>query len=236
MKSLGIIGGIGSESTVIYYRSIIREFKKLRGETGNPSILINSIDNDKLLALVAALQFDQLVDYLLSEVRRLVAGDASIALLAANTPHLVYPRLQDSVPIRLISVVEATAAAATRLGLRRVALFGTRFTMAGEFYPEAFRKMSLDIVKPNASEQSYIHEKYMSELLKGIVSDDTRQALIGIATNLKERDGLDGVVLGGTELSLLFPIDGGQATPVPFLDTTDIHSKAAVAELVALGD
>ena len=231
MKTLGIVGGIGPESTIIYYRSIIREYRR-HASGSNPSILINSIDNDKLLRLVRLGKLGELIEYLVYELQSLVRAGATTALLAANTPHLVFNEVQQRSSISLISVVEATGDAAKSLGLKRLGLFGTSFTMNGRFYPDVLEKRSIEIVQPSEAEQEYIHDKYIAELLTGILLPQTRDELLRIAGALKDRDHIDGLILGGTELSLLFPVGADIVPPVPFLDTTDIHAKAAAAELV----
>jgi aspartate racemase len=126
----------------------------------------------------------------------------------------------------LLSIVEATADAAVGSGLRRLALFGTRFTMAAPMYPEAFSRRNLEIVVPKAEEQTFIDAKYFSELFIGVILDDTRTALLEIANVMKQRDGVDGLILGGTELSLI--LREPRAAGLPVLDTTQIHVDAAV--------
>ena len=230
--TLGIVGGIGPESTVIYYRTIVREYRRLTSESSSASIIVNSIDNNKLLSLASGNKLDQLAEYLSFELARLVHAGATVALLAANTPHLVFPQVQKSSPIPLISIVECTCRAAKKLGLTRLGLFGTRYTMTGHFYADFFRENAIALVVPSRTEQEYIHRKYMTELLVGRVRDDTRNALLRIAEDLVTRSDIDGLVLGGTELSLLFEGHGNSAKPVPFLDTTEIHARAAAEFLV----
>jgi aspartate racemase len=196
----------------------------LRGRP--PSLIINSVDNTKLLEEFAAKQYDAVVDYLAAEIERLARAGADFALIAANTPHLVFNELQQRVRLPLLSIVEATADAAVGSGLRRLALFGTRFTMAAPMYPEAFSRRNLEIVVPKAEEQTFIDAKYFSELFIGVILDDTRTALLEIANVMKQRDGVDGLILGGTELSLI--LREPRAAGLPVLDTTQIHVDAAV--------
>ncbi len=230
MKTLGIIGGTGPESTIEYYRRLIATYRKRSPDGGAPSIVINSIDNKKLLNLVGANELTQLADYLASEVKRLARAGADLALLAANTPHLVFDEVQRRSSIPMLSIVEATCRAAVAAGLRRLALFGTRFTMQAAFYPQIFGRRQIAIVVPNESEQACIHDKYMSELLIGVILDETRARLLEIVEAMKQREGVDGLILGGTELSLIFrePAVAG----LPVLDTTQIHVEAAVQRLL----
>ncbi len=176
MKSMGIIGGIGPESTIEYYRAIIAAYREQIKDGNYPSIIINSINLKKLLDLIGANE--------LAKVAELLVGE-----------------------------------------------FGTRFTMQARFYPEVFSREGIAVVVPLPEEQAYIHEKYMVELLNNIIRPDTREQLLAIVDRMKDRDGIQGMILGGTELPLILRDDA--ASIIPFLDTTQIHAKAAAARMVA---
>ena len=227
MKTIGIIGGIGPESTIDYYRRLLAAHRQRRPEDAAPAIIINSIDVRKLLALAAG-QLSQLTDYLVDEIGRLDRAGAQLGLLAANTPHVVFDQVAPRSPVPLVSIVAATCARAKSLGLTRLGLFGTRFTMQGRFYPEVFEREGLVLVTPNAEEQTYIHDKYMTELIPGQFLPPTRARLLEIASRMKQQDGIEGLILGGTELPLILT----DSTPVglPFLDTTEIHVNAILEQ------
>ncbi len=227
MKTIGIIGGIGPESTIEYYKRIVAAHRARVEGASYPSILINSIDATPLLGYIMARRFDDVARLLVKEVARVAAGGADIALIAANTPHVVFDQIRAGSPIPLISIVEATAARASQLGLKRLGLFGTQLTMESKFYPEVFARQGLTIIVPNGEERAYIHEKYMAELFNGIVRQETRDELVSIAGKLGERDAIEGVILGGTELSLI--LTEPSYSDLPVLDTTQIHVDRAVA-------
>src|SRR3954468_19760723 len=229
MKLLGIIGGTGPESTVEYYQRLIAGHRLRNPEGRPPSMIINSVDNTRLVAWFTANQLAEVTDFLAQEIERLGRAGADFALIAANTPHLVFDQLRQRARIPLLSIVEATAEAAKRAGLRRLALFGTRFTMQAPLFPEAFARHAMTIVVPNPEEQEFIHDKYMGELFVGNIRDETRASLIGIAEAMKHRDGVDGLILGGTELSLI--LREPTAAGLPVLDTTQIHVDAAIARM-----
>ena len=229
LRTLGIIGGLGPESTIEYYRAILAAYHERRGKTENPSILINSIDVKRLLALVGADDLANTTTYLVAELSRLAAAGASLGILAANTPHIVFDDVRRDSPIPLVSIVEATRHEAMNRGLKRLGLFGTQFTMQGHFYPEVFSREAIEIVVPSSDEQAYIHDKYTTELLQNIFSPRTGEAMLRIVERLIERDRIDGVILGGTELPLLLRDE--TAAGLPLLDTTKIHARAAVAQL-----
>jgi aspartate racemase len=192
--------------------------------------MINSIDSKKLVDLVTANELTQMADYLAAEVERLAQAGAGLALIAANTPHLVFDAVQSRSPIPMLSIVTVTCEAAATAGLRRLALFGTRFTMEAAFFPDIFKSRQIVIVVPNEAEQAYIHDKYMSELFAGIILPETRERLLEIVQAMKEREGVDGLILGGTELSLI--LREPKAAGLPVLDTTQIHVEAAAKWLL----
>jgi aspartate racemase len=231
MKTLGIIGGIGPESTIEYYRRINALYRERIRDGSAPSIIINSIDMKKLLGLVEANELDELTRYLTAEVEKLARGGATFALLAANTPHLVFDAVAQRSPIPLISIVETTCKAAKAAGLERLGLLGARFTMRSSFYRDVLSEQQIELVVPNEKEQAYVHDKYMQELVQGIILPETRARLMTIIKTLKERSQIDGVILGGTELSLILRDD--TVFGVQILDTTQIHVKAAVAQLLS---
>ncbi len=231
MKTLGIVGGIAPESTVEYYRSIIALYRQQKRDGSYPPIIINSIDLKKMLDLIGARELAGVTEYLLGEVTRLTRAGAHLGLLASNTPHIVFEDIRRRSPIPLVSIVEATCQATQALGLKRVGLLGTRFTMQGRFYPEVFSRQGITLRVPDLDEQDYIHDKYMSELVNGVFRDETRQRLLAIVDRLIERDGIEGLILGGTELPFILRDVSDRG--IPFLDTTRIHVERAVAEMLS---
>jgi aspartate racemase len=226
MKILGMIGGTGPESTLEYYRRLISTYHARVSESGAPRIIINSVDNKNLVKWFTAGELARVIDFLAAEIERLARAGADFALIAAVTPHLGFDKLQQRASIPLLSIVEATADAATKAGVRRLALFGTRFTMQAALFPEAFARRGLTIVVPNEKEQEFIHGKYMGELFVGAILDETRAGLVDIVETMKQRDNVDGLILGGTELSLI--LREPTAAGLPVLDTTQIHVEAAI--------
>jgi len=226
MKTIGIVGGIAPESTVEYYRLLHAGYKARVGDGSYPHLMLYSIDMKKMLDLIAAEQFTQTADYIAGAVKSLAKAGAEIGLLASNTPHIVFDQIAERSPIPLVSIVDAACAAARKRGLRRVGLFGTRSTMQGRFYPEAFLRGAIDVLRPAPDEITFIHDKYMGELVKGVYLPETRAALLDIIARFKERNTLDGIILGGTELPLLFRADSAHG--LPLLDTTRIHVEAVL--------
>ena len=231
MKLLGIIGGIAPGSTIEYYRLLIDGWRQRTPGRGYPPVIINSIDLDRMLAMVGGQAFGALSEYLLEEIQRLARAGADLALLASNTPHVVFDTLQQRSPLPLISIVEATCSAVRTLGLKRPGLIGTRFTMQGSFYPEVFSRHGISLLKPSEADQAFIHDKYLGELANGVFLTETRDRILAIAERMRKEVGMDGLILGGTELPLLLRADSHDG--MPLLDTAKIHVDDALARLLA---
>jgi aspartate racemase len=231
MKTLGIIGGIGPESTIEYYRQFIALYRQRQQDGSYPTIIINSIDMKKMLDFIEGNELVRLTKYLLGEVQKLARAGADLGLLASNSPHIVFDELCHQSLIPLLSIVEAACEATKKLGLKRVGLLGTRFSMQGQYYPDVFSREGITLITPGVKEQVYIHEKYMNELVNGIIIPETRERLLAIVDRLKAQEGIEGLILGGTELPLILQEEtyGG----IPFLDTTKIHLEYAVAQMLA---
>src|SRR5512142_9599 len=231
MKTLGIVGGIGPESTIEYYRLLVAAYRERKPDGSFPPIIINSIDMTKMLGLIGANQMTAVTDYLVGEVNKLSKAGAEFGLLAANTPHIVFNEIRERARIPPLSVVGAACHAARAKEITRAGLFGTRFTMQGSFYPDVFSKRGIQIVIPDEPDQEYIHDKYMHELVHGQFLDETRQHLLKIVDRLIDEKQIQGLILGGTELPLILTDESYRGIPV--LDTTKIHVGRAVSRMLA---
>jgi aspartate racemase len=231
MKALGIIGGLGPESTLDYYQRIIALYRARTGGGHYPEFVIVSVDLRKGLDFMDAYDLRGMANYLLEGVDKLARAGAEFGVISANTPHIVFDEVAPKSPIPLISIVEATCAAAKAQNLKRPVLFGTRYTMQADFYPKVFARDGIELLVPEAHEQGYIHDKYMNELVPGEFLADTRAGLLAIMDGMKATSDIDGVILAGTELPLILrdPIHNG----IPFLDTTKIHVEATVAYMLS---
>jgi len=229
MKTLGLIGGIGPESTIEYYRLLIEGYRKERdGEY--PSIIVNSVDLKRLLAWMAESKLGKVADYLSSEIEKLSRAGADFAALASNTPHIVFDQLRQRSTVPLVSIVESACEAVQNLGLQTVALLGTRYTMQASFYPEVFASADIRLVTPNAEDQTYIHTKYLGELLNNEFLPETRSGIQQIIDKLRQLERIEGVILGGTELPLLLTDEAHDG--IPLLDTTRIHVGVLLRHLL----
>lgn len=229
MKTLGMIGGVGPESTIDYYKLIISAYRERNPDGSYPSIIINSVNLKEMVDLLEANNLAGLASRLASEVQKLANAGAELAILTSNTPHIVFDEIARQSSIPLISIVGATCEAAAAMRLQKLGLFGSRFTMQARFYPDAFAGKGMTLVVPNPEEQVYIHDRYMNELVKGMFRDETRDAFLRIVERMKREDNIEALILGGTELPLLLRDvhDAG----IPFLDTTRIHVAAVMSQL-----
>jgi aspartate racemase len=227
MSIAGLVGGLGPESTIDYYRLILETWKA-RHPASLPRVVIDSLDVNVGIRLVQS-DHPGLVQYLLDSIHRLERAGCDFAAMAANTPHIVFDELAAASPIPLLSIVEACADAVEARRFRRVGLLGTGFTMAAGFYPTVFNRRGIDVQVPSEHRRSWLHDRYLGELLNGVFTDATRAGVTRIVEDWTEEDGVEAVVLAGTELPLLLRSE--TLAGLPLLDTTAIHVSAIVERL-----
>ena len=230
MKTLGIIGGLGPESTLDYYQRIIALYRERTGDGHYPEFIIVSVDLTKGLDFMDANDLRGMGDFLLEAIGKLARAGADFGIISANTPHIVFDEIAPKSPIPLISIVETTRDAAKMRNLKRLALFGTRYTMQSDFYAKVFAREDIELLRPDPHDQDYIHDKYMNELVSGKFLPDTRAGLLAIVGRMKATSDIDGVILAGTELPLI--LRDQDHNGIPFLDTTTIHVEAAVGQML----
>ncbi|MDO9515697.1 MAG: amino acid racemase [Syntrophales bacterium] len=225
MKKIGIIGGLGPESTVDYYRGIVETFRKGQGGLAGPEMVIYSADVDELFEMVEAAKWDSLIDWLLERIRALQRAGAQFAAIGANTPHIVFDEVQARSPIPLLSIVEETCRKAENLGIERLGLMGTRATMQADFYQKRFESGGMSLVVPMADEIEHINNRLFSEIELGIIKDSTRKELLSIVKRMLDEDSIQGLILGCTELPRILD---KEEYGIPFLNTTAIHIEGIV--------
>jgi aspartate racemase len=230
-KTIGIIGGIGPESTVDYYRLIIKGFHKVMQTEDYPRILINSINMTGMMDFINNGDYDGLADMFRIETGKLARAGADFAVIAANTPHLVFDRIKTRSPIELLSIVEETRKRAQKLELRKLGLIGTKFTMQGGFYQKEFLNFDIEVFTPDEESQDYINDIYFKELMLGNFSDKTISHLIGIAEDMVKKNKIDGLILGGTELPLL--LSENDFDDIAILNSTEIHVHSIIEQFIA---
>jgi aspartate racemase len=230
MKKPGLLGGIGPESTIEYYRLLIKRFQKVKGTTDYPEFIIHNINMTQMLDYIFKQELNELTDFLVDKIKTLEAAGAEYAAMASNTPHIVFDELQANVNIPLISIVVETVNYIKSKGVKRVALLGTKSTMTSGFYQDIAEKEGIEIVIPKSDKIDKVHSIYMNELVLKIIKNDSKQFLLNTVKELKETHGIEGVILGGTELPLILnQVDFADLT---VFDTTQIHVEALLKPML----
>ena len=229
MRKLGLVGGMGPESTVPYYKGIVCGVQQRLGRDEFPELTIESVDVFKVLSLCGQQKYAELTDYLLRALDNLAASGCDFAALSANTPHVVFDDLSRRSSLPLVSIVDAARDCALQRGIRTLGLLGTRFTMEGSFFREPFERAGIRIVTPDPAEREWIQSHIEGELERGIVREDTRAQFVRIIRRLQAEQGIEAIALGCTELPLLL---SDETSPVPCLDTLRIHVDALVEQIL----
>jgi aspartate racemase len=223
MKTIGILGGLGPESTIEYYKGIIRTFQAK--ESGYPEIIIHSTSLSEFWKIIETGQFDELTVWLAEKIESLYDAGADFAAIASNTPHIVFDKVNARSPMPLLSIVEQTCKKAKSLGLKKCGLFGTGFTMRSSFYQDHFSKHGISIVVPDEGDRKFLDDKIFSELAFGITKDETRKQFLQIVRRMIDEQSIDSLILACTELPLILDKD---EYGIPFLSTTAIHVESIV--------
>ena len=225
MKTIGIIGGLGPESTVDYYKEIITAFNARYDEMAYPEIIIYSVNIDEFMKFVETKNWPGLSEWLLEKISSIHRAGAQFAVIASNTPHIVFDEIKSKSPIPLLSIVEETCNKAQEMDLKNVGLMGTKLTMEADFYKKPFISKGMSVVVPSEKEQQFIHHKLFSEIELGIFKDSTREELLAIAKRMVDEEGIDALILGCTELPLILT---QSKYGIPFLNTTAIHCESII--------
>ena len=229
MKKLGLVGGMGPESTIPYYRDIVYGVQNKIGKDFFPTLTIESVNVFDILRFCSESKYDELTDYLMIAINNLIRSGASFIALTANTPHIVFDRLQKKSIVPLVSIIEATRDEVLRLNIHKVGLLGTIFTMTGDFFKMPFLDKGIEIIIPSLEEMEFINQKISSELELGIIKEETLEGFQRIIRRMKEECGIEAIILGCTELPLLL---NNEVSPVSCLDTMKIHIKNLIDMIV----
>jgi len=225
MKKIGIIGGLGPESTIDYYKGIINAFRRIYSGLASPEIIIYSADVTRLLELAEAKQWDELTEWLLERISALHRAGAQFAAIGSNTPHIVFHEVESRSPVPMLSIVEETCLKAESLGLNILGLMGTKFTMESDFFQKPFHEKGMSVVVPKSDEIQVIHNRLMSEIELGIIKESTRRELLSIVKRMKDEDTIEALILGCTELPQILD---KEEYGITFLNTTAIHIDSIV--------
>ncbi len=222
-RTIGLIGGMSWESTLPYYRHINEVVRRECGGLHSARLLLHSVDFADIEAMQRAGDWDAAGALLASAARSLHAGGADFLVLCTNTMHRVADAIEAATPLPLLHIADPTAATLTRLGVRKVGLLGTRFTMEQDFYRQRLRQQGFEVIVPDAGAREDVHRIIYDELCQGVLRDTSRQRYRQVIAALVEA-GARAIVLGCTEIALLVRAEDAS---VPLLDTALLHAEAA---------
>ncbi|MFP4051731.1 MAG: aspartate/glutamate racemase family protein [Thermoplasmata archaeon] len=224
MKNVGILGGLGPDATIEYYKTIISLANK-RWEYKKPEIIIYSFDGGKFAELIEFNKdYDKLKKLLENSICSLYSSGADFGFIACNSAHIFFDDLEKTSPMPLISISDSIAKKAEKSRYENVGLIGTKMTMNNDFYFDSFKKIDLRLKTPPEESQELIHEKIVDELVKGIMKDETKSKLNEVCKKFINRENLDSLILGCTELPLIL---SQRDFDVTLLNPIKIHANTA---------
>lgn len=226
MKRIGLVGGTGPESTVMYYKKLNAEIDKLTGETAMPDIAVESVNFRRAWDYVSNAKYDSLTEYLADKVNCLISGRSEVISLTAVTMHIVFDELTKKTDYPLVSIPNAVREEVVSQGINRIGLLGTVFTMEQDYMKKDLISAGVQVFVPNEKERELIGERIFEELEMGIVKESTLMELVTIINRMKDDDGIEGIILGCTELTLILNSDN---CPVRCFDAVDIHLKKLIS-------
>lgn len=225
VKTIGLIGGMSWESSIVYYELINKKVHELLGGHHSCQNLMYTVDFDHIVKLQHEDKWDELNIIMADAAKRLEAGGADIIVLCTNTMHLCSDAIMESISVPFLHIAEATGLEIKKHSIKKVALLGTRFTMEKDFYKKVLSEMfGIEVIIPNEKEREIIHQIIYDELVHGKIKDESRETYKTIIKNL-EQQGAEGVILGCTEIPLLI---SNSDVDIPTFDTTSIHAEKAV--------
>ncbi|QKE71436.1 aspartate/glutamate racemase family protein [Arthrobacter citreus] len=225
MKTIGLIGGMSWESSLLYYQIMNESVKEKLGGHHSAKSLMYSVDFGEIKTLQFEDKWDELTTIMIEIAKKLETSGADCLVICTNTMHKMAKEVEESVTIPLLHIADATAKEIVKNGIKKVALLGTAFTMEHEFYKgRLIDQFGLDVIVPNDAERKLVHNIIYEELCLGIVKEESKQIYLNIIDHLVEQ-GAEAVILGCTEITMLI---SQSSCSIPVFDTTKIHAESAV--------
>jgi aspartate racemase len=225
VKTVGLIGGMSWESSLLYYRLINEGVKQRLGGLHSAQILMYSVDFAPIEKLQHSGDWDGAAEVMVDAARRLESGGADFFLIATNTMHQVADVVSAAVDIPLLHIADATAEVLRRDEVGRIGLLGTAFTMELDFYRRRISEQyDIDVVIPELHDRQMVHDIIYQELCQGQIEAESREVYIAIIDRMREKN-IDGVILSCTEIGMLLQ---PQHTDIKLYDPTAIHAQRAV--------
>ncbi|MGG2028634.1 aspartate/glutamate racemase family protein [Gottfriedia sp. S16(2024)] len=225
MKTIGLIGGMSWESSLLYYQIMNERVKEKLGGHHSAKSLLYSVDFQEIKTLQFEDRWDELTKIMTEVAKKLESSGAECLVICTNTMHKMAKEVEESVKIPLLHIADATAKEIVNSGIKKVALLGTAFTMEHDFYKgRLIEQFGLDVIVPNEDERKLVHNIIYEELCLGIVKEESKQVYLNIIDHLIGQ-GAEAVILGCTEITMLISQEN---CSIPVFDTTRIHAESAV--------
>lgn len=225
MKKIGLVGGTGPESTLMYYKELNSRIDKLTGGKAMPDIAIESVNFRRAWEYVTTADYEKLSDYLAEKVNSLYNGGAEIISLTAATMHIVMDELAAKTKAEFISIPKIISDEVVSLGMKKVGLLGTIFTMEQDYMKKDLLDAGVEVYIPEKEDRELVAKRIYEELEVGVVKESTLQEFVDIINKMKKDNGIEAVILGCTELPLLL---NSENTPLPCLDSVEIHIRKLI--------
>lgn len=229
MKKIGLVGGTGPESTLMYYKELNSRIDKIKDGKAMPDIVIESVNFRKAWEYVCSERYDLLTDYLAEKVTYLQNSGAEVISLTAVTMHLVIDDIIAKTNADLISIPKAVCKEALSAGYKKIGLLGTIFTMEKDYMKKDFLEAGIEVCVPDKEDRDLVAKRIYEELEAGIVKESTLKELQGIIAKMRDEKGIEAVVLGCTELPLIL---NSANCPVPCLDSVEIHINELIKQTI----
>jgi aspartate racemase len=223
MKTIGMLGGMSWESTLIYYKIINQYTNSLLGKQNNAKSILYTLNFEEIEQLQHQNKWDEAAELLIQASLSLQKAGADFIILCTNTMHKLLPKIEQSIDIPFLHIAKATANRIKDDGINKVGLLGTKFTMQESFYKEILIDEGIEVVVPNQNDMQIVHKIIYNELCLGSIKSGSKEIYIDI---VKKMGDIEGVILGCTEIGLL--INQSDFSNIKVYDTTQIHAKAAV--------
>lgn len=225
MKKIGLVGGTGPESTLMYYKELNSRIDKMTDGEQMPDIVIESVNFRRAWEYVCSKKYDLLADYLSEKVNNLRISGAQVIALTAATMHIVYDEIVQKTKVPLVSIPKSVCAEIQKKVYKKVGLLGTIFTMEQDYMKKDLLEAGIEVIIPEKSDRELIAERIYEELEVGIVKESTLKEFTAIIEKMKKEQGIQALILGCTELPLLLNKDN---CPVDCLDSVEIHLQKLI--------
>ncbi len=225
MKKIGLVGGTGPESTLMYYKELNSKIDEATGGKTMPELSIESVNFRKAWEMVSSAQYRELADYLSEKVTTLAKSGAEIIALTAGTMHIVFDEIEKNTNVSLVSIPKAVCDEVMKKGYKKIGLLGTIFTMEQDYMKKDLLQAGIDVIVPDKADRELIAKRIYEELEVGIVKKSTLQEFNEIIKKMRREHEIEAVVLGCTELPLLL---NDENCVLPCLDSVAIHIEKLI--------